>query len=586
MMARVENSEARESWVAAVGACGAVGFVVFQCFGNATRGYIDSPSMFWWWVSQWLNPRAETEHGWLILAIAGWVFWRNGRKAESGELRAEGGELRAESPELRVQSSQGKVRSGSFGDRALSSGLSALSSSGRPVAAMILGLALHAVGFVAQQTRVSIVAFLIFAWGVVALANRRWAQAAAFPLGFMVFAIPVNALDSVGFWLRLWVIDVAEAFSRVAHLGLVRNGTQLLAPDGRYQYDVAAACSGVRSLMALAALSLLIGYLNFRSWPRRAAMLALCLPLTYVGNVARILAIVVAAQAGGQAWGGRVHDVMGFGVFVIVLGGALAAARGIERWWPEQFHVIRETAAGEARCGRWEFHVIRETMVGVAVVGLAVGEMVFLAQVARRPGDAAAGVRLAADGKNPVELPAFVGTEWIGRRAEVTAVEREILPADTGFSRRNYVDVQDGTHAVFVSVVLSGRDRTSIHRPELCLVGQGWTIAGTGAHRFAFARGGEGSAIPATLLRTERTAGGRKIRAVVAYWFLNSEVTVATHWERFFHDAWDRVRHGRADRWAYVLVQADADDGEAAALARMQAVLDGTVPALVARGRD
>jgi len=43
-------------------------------------------------------------------------------------------------------------------------------------------------------------------------------------------------------------------------------------------------------------------------------------------------------------------------------------------------------------------------------------------------------------------------------------------------------------------------------------------------------------------------------------------------------DAWRRVVRGRADRWAYVLMQTDAADGEAAALARMQAVLDGTLP--------
>ena len=65
---------------------------------------------------------------------------------------------------------------------------------------------------------------------------------------------------------------------------------------------------------------------------------------------------------------------------------------------------------------------------------------------------------LAADGLNPVELPAFLGTEWIGQRVEVSAVEREILPADTGFSRKNYAYVADRKQDVFLSIVLSGRD--------------------------------------------------------------------------------------------------------------------------------
>jgi len=346
--------------------CAVAGAALFQFFGNATRGYVNTASAFWWWISQWIDPRAETEHGWLILGISAWVFWRNLKKTERLEPRVGGG-------------------------------------NGAAIAAMVGGLGLHAVGFVAQQTRVSIVALLLFAWGAIALADRRWGRAAAFPLGFLVFAIPLNVLDSAGFWLRLWVIDASGAIAHAAGIEVARSGTQLFAPDGRYQYDVAAACSGVRSLMALAALSLLTGYLNFRSTWRRALMFALCFPLTYLGNVARIAAIIFAAQAGGQAGGERAHDVMGFGVFAIVLGGVLGAARLVERWWPEKIadEVLEEKSAARKI----------PVLLPVAIAALAVGEMFFLAHVAARPSAGAAGVRLAADGKDPVELPAFLGTE-------------------------------------------------------------------------------------------------------------------------------------------------------------------------------
>jgi EpsI family protein len=142
------------------------------------------------------------------------------------------------------------------------------------------------------------------------------------------------------------------------------------------------------------------------------------------------------------------------------------------------------------------------------------------------------------------------------------------------------VQVQDGRHAVFVSIVLSGRDRTSIHRPELCLVGQGWTIAASETRRLALS-GARAMELPVTLLRTRQVEARtqRKIPAVVAYWFINGDTAVATHWERAWCDAWNRLRHGRADRWAYVLVQADALDGETAALARIREVLNGVVPA-------
>jgi hypothetical protein len=64
---------------------------------------------------------------------------------------------------------------------------------------------------------------------------------------------------------------------------------------------------------------------------------------------------------------------------------------------------------------------------------------------------------------------------------------------------------------------------------------------------------------------------------LVTYWFVGGDGVVGSHGRRLWRDAWNRVVHGRADRWAYVLMQTDAADGEAAALARMQGVLDETL---------
>ena len=490
------------------------------------------------------------EHGPIILVIGAWLLVRNLRARSEG--RAANGE-----------------------------------SLWPALVAMVAGLALHAVGFAGQQGRISIVALLIFAWGVLRLGGgRRWGAAAVFPLGFLVFAIPLNVLDSVGFWLRLGVIKASAGIAHVAGIGVLQSGTQLLAPDGRYNYDVAAACSGVRSLMALAALSLLVGYLNFRAWWRRGVLLLLCFPLVYLGNVARVAAIVFAAQWAGSTWGERVHEWFGFVVFVIVLGGVLAAARAMERFLPEDGGVGAvapnrpDAVDGRANeIGR--LRATAPTLIAAAVVVLAAGEMFFLQHLSSLPPRGRTGVTVAADGRNPVELPAFLGTEWVGRRAAVTEVEREILPPDTGFARKLYVAVADPRRQVFVSIVLSGRDRTSIHRPEICLVGQGWTITDATEHRFDLS-GRSAAMFSATVLRVRRevaTPRGRvMVPQLVVYWFVGGDAVVATHWQRLALDAWNRVMHARTDRWAYVLVQTDASDGEAAALSRMQAVLNETLP--------
>ncbi len=546
-----------QAWLAALGCAGA-GAVVFQFFGNASRGYIDTASLFHWWGFQWINPASETEHGWLILGASAWLLWRNLKGAESLELSAE-----SQTPK----------------DRTLSSQLSTLSSA---AAAMAAGLALHALGFAAQQARISILGLLVFAWGVLRLGGgRRWGAAAMFPLGFLIFALPLGALDEVGLPLRLWVVAAGEKIAHLAGIDVLRSGTQLVAPDGSYHYDVAAPCSGVRSLTALLALALLAGYLNFRMTWRRGLVLALCFPLVYLGNVARIAAIVLAAQWGGPAWGERAHTVMGYGVFVIVLGGVLVAVAGLRRWWPESAPGADEKGVESREKSEMDSIIPRPWVVTGIVVALAVGVMFFLQHLTTRPLRGEAGVVLAADGVNPVELPAFAGTDWFGRSAEVSAVEREILPADTGFSRKLYHAAADARQRVFLSIVLSGRDRTSIHRPELCLVAQGWTITGATEHRFRWA-GGPAVSFPATVLHVQREVATPRGKVVVpqlvAYWFVGGDAVVATHARRMALDAWNRVTQGRTDRWAYVLMQSDAADSAAAALQRMQEVLDGTLP--------
>jgi exosortase len=529
------GTQAREKFWPGIVCLGA-GLLVFQFLGNSTRGYIGSASLFYWWSFQWVNPGSETQHGLLILGLSVWLFVRN----------------------LRASTASGSMRPAVV------------------AAAMVGGLLLHALGFAAEQARVSILGLLVFVWGLMGYwGGVRWGRAAAFPLVFMLFAIPFNALDSIGFWLRMWVVGASASFAHAVGIPVLVNGTQLLSADGRYDYDVAAACSGVRSLVALSALALLMGYLRFRPRWLWAAMLVLCLPLIYLGNVLRIVTIIVAAQAGGSIWGDRMHEVMGFGVFAIVLGGLFLAAELVGKlrpaWLAHDPVAAPHPAPKNAGQVAWP---------AAAVAGTAVLTSLLLVGILRRPPSLDTGITLAAGGVNPVALPTFLGSDWIGRSSQVTAIEREVLPPDTGFSRKVYVSLEDPSKQAFLSIVLSGRDRTSIHRPELCLVGQGWTIKGSFVHRFDYP--GKGAAFPSTVLRVGKevmTPTGRQVvPQLFAYYFVGRDEVVATHWQRIMRDSWDRVFHARSDRWAYVVVQTGVSDGEDAALRRMQVILGLALP--------
>jgi hypothetical protein len=57
---------------------------------------------------------------------------------------------------------------------------------------------------------------------------------------------------------------------------------------------------------------------------------------------------------------------------------------------------------------------------------------------------------------------------------EVSEVETNTLPPDTSFGKRSYR--APDSFRVDLSVVLMGGDRTSLHKPQYCLQGQGWCI--------------------------------------------------------------------------------------------------------------
>jgi exosortase len=91
-------------------------------------------------------------------------------------------------------------------------------------------------------------------------------------------------------------------------IDVIRVGAQLTDPSGHYQYEVAAACSGMRSLISIFLMSTVYAFLGFTSWWKRGALIGSALPFAVLGNSIRLLFIIVAADLGGQSWGNWVHD--------------------------------------------------------------------------------------------------------------------------------------------------------------------------------------------------------------------------------------------------------------------------------------
>lgn len=233
---------------------------------------------------------AEYGHGLLLLPVAGFLAWRS---------RTEGGRA------------------------APGWGLALLAGS---VALFLIG-ALAAEHFTRRVAILGAVAGL-----AVYYRGREQLRAWWLPFGLIALAIPLPeiVLKSLTLPLQLLASRIAVTLLELRYVPASLSGNIILLPG--QELFVAEACSGLRSLSALLALTLLVGGTLERSPWSRAALLLLAVPLALATNALRVFATGFAAHyAGPEFTQGAWHTAMGVLVFALPLAVLLAVALGLRR---------------------------------------------------------------------------------------------------------------------------------------------------------------------------------------------------------------------------------------------------------------
>lgn len=249
---------------------------MFVFWGNSTLGYIHSPSLFTWMRVSYtgFGPTdqeiGDDRHGFLVPFVVLALFWWK-RKELMGVP------TRTWSPGFVL---------------------------------VVMAVVLHVLGYVVQQPRLSIVALFVGVYGLMGLAwGPEWLRASFFPFFLFAFCVPMGSLaEGITFHLRLMVSETVEFIAKnLLAIDVIRQGTALMDP-GHYQYDVAAPCAGMRSLIATVGLAMVYSFMTFRSWWKRGALVAAAFPLAVAGNVVRMLTIIITAAIWGQSAGNYVHE--------------------------------------------------------------------------------------------------------------------------------------------------------------------------------------------------------------------------------------------------------------------------------------
>jgi len=181
------------------------------------------------------------------------------------------------------------------------------------------------------------------------------------------------------------------------------------------------------------------------------------------------------------------------------------------------------------------------------VLALAAGTVAFCIYGTPEPGRSEAGISL--------DLPDKVG-EFQGETLPVSESEREILPKDTEFAKKAY-SAPDG-RSLSCQIVLAGAEKQSIHRPEICLPGQGWTIKSGGVIPVSLSDGGKLDVMRLVITRPVALPDGRKgsIDSVFMYWFIGKGTTTPYHHVRILKTSLDLLLSNTNHRWAYVIASA------------------------------
>ena len=283
--------------------------------------------------------------------------------------------------------------------------------------------------------------------GVPALLGWTVARALLFPLAFLFFAVPFGEfLTPV---MMDYTADFTVAALRASGIPVYREGLQFVIPSGHW--SVVEACSGIRYLMASVMVGSLFAYLNFQSWQRRAAFVALSIIVPIVANWVRAYMIVMLGHLSNNTIATGVdHLVYGWVFFGVIITALFMVGA---RWsQPDPLESTAPLRHGEDRG-------VDRPQLALVLVLLSFAALWPLALNQTSPASSATPV---------IQLPAQLSANWRAQEGDINPWRpRFIAPAAE--INRSYVSAQ-GAVGVHISYYRSQSAASKLISSENVLV--------------------------------------------------------------------------------------------------------------------
>jgi len=194
------------------------------------------------------------------------------------------------------------------------------SSSPWGFALLVPALLLHALDAGIHTELLSAVAMFLAIPGLSLLfLGAARTKAIAFPLFFMVFALPIplGITETIHLVLRKVTVAATTALLPVLGISVFTEGTTLHLINGAL--EVADACSGFSTVYAALAVATLTAY-NAGSTARRVLVLLAAAPIAIASNILRVTFLVVLVHLRGEeALHSFLHPLSGMMTFALAL---------------------------------------------------------------------------------------------------------------------------------------------------------------------------------------------------------------------------------------------------------------------------
>jgi len=214
-----------------------------------------------------------------------------------------------------------------------------------------LGCIVFAIGARTLQGRLGMAAGPLLLYGIVLyLWGKEVARILLFPIVFLVFMIPISAIEQATFRLQFLVTGMARLICGLVGIPLYAEGTTLRPVDQSFGgFDVAEGCSGIRSLMAMVMVTAIYVHLTQTKLWKKGVILFFSTGFAIIGNAGRIVSIFIVAKLFGAPFaGGTYHEASGYVSFPIALGAMLLLSRLLDL---PIFEAVKAIKTGQAEPG-------------------------------------------------------------------------------------------------------------------------------------------------------------------------------------------------------------------------------------------